>query len=153
LTILLAGFVLPAAFQARAGDVYLPAEKILEMARTKAHQLDSGAWLVRAEYTWGNRDLNFKRGGFVFNSTKLKSEGGRFNSLSLSVNEGKVATVREVIYSWMEKTDLKALPHDAVKVALQAGLGAWWTDHQAARLFVEIRPRSKQDDFKPGSSQ
>jgi hypothetical protein len=119
-----------------AEHITLPADKMLKMATDKAKEEDPKSSLSSPRYSVGDRDLNFRRGEFVFYSPALAAKERR-SGLSVRIDNGKIKDVRKVGCR-KDSPDVDFKPHKAVQAALRGQLGPWWNQNQEARLYVEL---------------
>ena len=136
---------------AQTAGTMLPAKDLLAMATAKARELDPGVVLIMAKYSWGDRELNFRRAEFGFNSPKLKAQGDRGGTTwSVYVRDGKVDKVRRSKHLWRPDAKLEPLPQAAFAAACKAGLEAWWAKNPKAKLFMRLTPISGASPGKGG---
>lgn len=119
-----------------AEHVTMPADKMLKMATEKAKEEDPKSILSTPRYSVGDRDLNFRRGEFVYYSPALASKEKR-SCLSVRIGDGKVKDVRRVVCR-KDSPELDFGPRKAVQTALKGQLGQWWNQNRAASLYVEL---------------
>ena len=136
---------------AQTAGTMLPAKDLLAMATAKARELDPDVILIMAKYSWGDRELSFRRAEFGFNSPKLKAQGDRGGTTwSVYVRDGKVDKVRRSTHLWRPEAKLEPLPQAAFAAASRAGLEAWWAKNPKAKLFMSLTPISGASPGKGG---
>ena len=129
-----------------------PAQDILKAARKAAAKLDPQAWMVKAEYSRGDRKCRFASARFDFASPRLIKTGQRKNCFRVYVSSGVVSKIREVS-SYQDKAMPSPDPAKVLPSVLGKGFGQWWERNKQAWLYMDLMPESGRYGTRcPGGS-
>ena len=118
-----------------------PCETLLNMAKDKISTIDPEAWIIKADYNRGDRELKFESANFIFDSPRLKKQGLKKRCLKVSIRNGSIKIIQKVKSYWKENPP-NPNPRAAYERALITGFGPWWDKNASAWLFMDLTPNA-----------